>query len=474
MTGTVPPRLFGPRMAVWAYFPFDNRALAEDGTRATWQWAMSQWDRVAQAGHAVRLVIAEQAYSRLDPNAEPGNTRRAEAQARFSACRAAEQLVFGRVYVAGGKLPLGQPGQKFDDPLRPGRQVPGVADQIAAWRGLYPGEIDGIYLDSGPTACTDPAVPGSDPAIPQNYRAYAAAVREPSGYHVFVQAAQYPDGQGWLRDLSAHFLELWEAGVAPYSTRFEAKDACHPGQSGVVPSWWDQDTALRWSRVHIVNDCRDAATMTKMARLAIDTRGAWTIWITRPRQDATLGAVYDTLPPYWTEEVAFFRHYADEEDRVAQDTKDTQDHKREKDESDHKQQKDSKDHKDEPDQKAEKDDKDVPDQQKDQKDTQDNKAAKDKEDVKEDTKDEPELTEKQQKDTKDFKDDPDNAKPLETLKDSEAAFKVIETIGLDVAPAPVETGEPEADRPVGRTFIRPYERPVVGESIVRDPPASEE
>ncbi|MTD55246.1 hypothetical protein [Amycolatopsis pithecellobii] len=466
MTGTVPPRLFGPRMAVWGYFPFDNRVVTADGKRATWEWAMSQWDEVARAGHAVRLVVAEQAYSRLDTNA-----RVADAKARFSACRAAEQLVFGRVYVAGGKLQPGQPGEKFDDPLRPGRQVPGVADQIAAWHTLYGDQIDGIYLDSGPTACTDPSVAGGDPVIPRNYRAYVAAARP---YYVFVQAAQYPDGEGWLRALGAEFLELWEAGVAPYSTKFEAKDACHPGQSGVLPAWWDEDTALRWSRVHVVDDCRDSATMNTMARLAIDRRGAWTVWITRPRRDDTLGAVYDSLPPYWLDEVAFFRRYADDEDRAAKSTKDTQDEKRSKDEGDQKGQKDDKDHKDDPDNKASKDDKDVPDQVKDDKDNKDNKEAKDKEDVKEDTKDEPELTDKQQKDTKDFKDDDDNPKPLETLKDSELAFKVLETVGLDVASAPVERPEAEAGRPLGRTFIRPHERPVVGESIVADPPGSEE
>ncbi len=480
MAGTVPPRLIGPRMAVWASFPFDNRVLDTDGQHADWAWAMQQWDRVAQAGRAVRLVVADQSYSRIDPAVPPGGSRLADLTGRLAACRSVEQLVFGRVYVGGGKLPLGSVGQKFDDPLRPGRQVPGVADQINSWRQST-AELDGIYLDSGPTDCTNPAIPGSEPDIPQNYRAYSGALRS-HNYMAFIQAVQYPDEQGWLQGLDAHFLELWEGGSAPYSTKYQAKDACHPDHDPIVPSWWDPGPSLQWSRVHAINDSRDADGMRKMANLAIDKRGARTIWVTRPRQDTTLGTVFDLLPPYWADEVAFFQRFADQEEAEAKEAKDGKDIP---DQAAAKSSKDSKDGKDDPDQAAKdaKDAKDDPDNAaqaaKDSKDAKDGKddpdnaaqAAKDNKDAK-DGKDDPDqaVTPKQEKDLKDFKDQGD--KPPEFVKDSEVPLKALEAGQQPLSDQDFPAGPAaDDDQPEGtaRTFVRPAERPAVGEQVVADP-----
>jgi hypothetical protein len=461
-------------MAVWGRFPFDNRILSPDGTKATWAWAMAQWDLVAAAGHAVRLVIAGQDYARIDLSVAPGDGHRSEAAAKFSACREAEQLVFGQVYAGGGKLSLGVVGQKFDDPLRPGRQVPGVADQIASWRNLYGSQIDGIYVDSGPTDCTNPAFPASEPGIPANYLDYVSDIRR-HGYLVFLQAAQYPDEQHWLQDRQAEFLELWEAGVAPYSTKYQAKDACHPDQTGTVPTWWDPGPESRWSRVHVINDCRDAETMRKAATLAIDKRGTTTVWITRPRQDPTLGTVYDTLPPYWNDEVAFFKRFADQEDK---DYKDGKDNKDEPDRAqaaakDLKDQKEAKEAQEAKDSKDGKDGKDDPDQA--AKDTKDAKDEPDK--TKEDPKEDEALTEKQETDLKGFKDG--NDKQPEFLKDSEVTNKGLESAGLPAEsrglPADFDA-DPALNAPAvaeGRTFIRPDERPAVGERIVAGPPESQ-
>src|SRR5215212_9929541 len=148
-------------MAVGAYFPFDDRVL-DGGTRADWSWAMAQWDRVAQARQAVRLVIADQAYSRFDPGTDEGQERTVIMQNKFAACRAVEQLVFGYVYGGGGKIPMGDPGEKYQDPLNPDQQVPCVGDQIDAWHELYGDPIDGIYVDSGPRDCTDGDKPGGN------------------------------------------------------------------------------------------------------------------------------------------------------------------------------------------------------------------------------------------------------------------------------------------------------------------------
>jgi hypothetical protein len=481
MTGTVPPRLLGPRMAVWASFPFDNRLLTPAGVsppvRADWTWAMAQWDRVARAGRVVRLVVVDQAYSLIDLDTADGPGRRDQVQAKLNACRDGEQLLFGRVYAGGGKIPLGQLGDRFDDPLRPGHQVPGVFDQIDAWRAHYGRGIDGIYVDSGPTDCTDSSVPGADTTIPGNYASYVAAIRALGlRYRVFVQAAQYPDNQPnspWLRRLGADFLELWEGGISPYTNKFQAADACHPDRPGAVPDWWDPGPTSRWSRVHVINDCRNADAMRTVAgTVAIAARGTATIWITLPRQDPNLGAVYDVLPPYWDDEVAFFDFYVRRDDQALKDAKDGKDVPDQA-------AKDDKDGKDTPDQAAkdDKDGKDTPDQAaKDAKDTKDDKDNKDIPDKPKEDPEETPLTDKQIKDSKDFKDDPDKThdKPVETLKDSEVLFKTLETAGLADPAAGPEAGygaaSPGEDPAQGRTFIRGEERPAVGERIVADPP----
>lgn len=465
MIPTVPPRLVGPRMAVFARFPFDNRTLSDDGTRATWSWAMSQWDRVAQAGGAVRVVVADQIYSRLDEPSNAGVV--AEAVERFVACRNAEQLVFGSVYAGGGKVPLGSLGQKFDDPLRPGRQVPSVADQIATWSRLFPGAIDGIYVDSGPTDCTDPSVPGSQPIIARNYADYVSTIRQLS-YKVCLQTVQFPDNKAWLQVLGADVLELWNGGVAPYSTRFFPIDPCRPGATTTVPAWWDPGVGRRWNRLHVINDCRDVDTMRRVANLAINERGSTTISISRPRQDPTLGAVYDVLPVYWDDQVAFFQAFVRQEEKDAKDAKDGKDEPDgEKQQKDSKDQGDSKNEKDTKDGKDEKDNKeDIDAAQKVDKDNKDGKGAKDEPDSQ---KPEPEgETEKQAKDGKDFKEA--NDKQPEFLKDGpDSALKTLETIGMGLLPDSGADATDDGVLAIGRTFIRPDERPVVGERIVAEP-----
>lgn len=479
---TVPPRLTGPRMAVWGYFPFDGRSVDPSGTHADWTWAMQQWDKVAQAAGAVRLVIADQTYSHLDVGSAAGEAQRSDLRTRFANCRAAEQLVFGRVYAAGGKLPLGVPGSSFDDPLNPGHQRPGVAEQVDAWRRLFGDEIDGIYVDSGPSDCTDPTIAGSVRIIAPNYASYVLAIRQ-QRYKVFLQAVQYPDNQpgvSWLRDLGADFLELWEAGVLSYRSRYQAKDPCRPELNTGPEDWWDPGSGFRWNRVHVITDCRDVATMQSIAQLAVDKRGAWTVWITRSRQDSGLNPAFDTLPPYWDEQIAFFRRFVDAEEQAfkdatdtakeGKDTKDTKDTKDGKDDKDSKESKDSKDVPDDAAAKAEKDTKDGKDdkEDKDSKDTADNPPKDPKED---------DLTEKQEKDLKDFKDQPDEKliHGEEFKKDSENAAKGLESLGLSDRAESPETDEEESDdEPVGRTYITPAERPVVGERVVADPPETEQ
>jgi hypothetical protein len=297
-----------PGMAVAAYFPFDNRDLG-NGTIASWAWAMAQWDRVAAAGCAVRLVVADQSYSDFTP-AQASST--ADTRARFTACRTAGQLVFGYVYAEGGQIPVGPPGTTWTHPTT-GTVYRCVGDQIDAWQRLYGAGIDGIYVDVGPTDCNNQ---GQSPA-PANYRAYVNHIRQ-YGYQVFLLTPLYPDDQPvtapWLRNLGAEYIALWESGQASYrGGGFHAVNYCDPTwpttwPSLGVPAWWDPGPSQHFRRVHIINDVQDAATMRTVAELAIsDQRAAGTVWITKARPDPVLGSVYDQLPPYWDDEVRFFR-----------------------------------------------------------------------------------------------------------------------------------------------------------------------
>jgi hypothetical protein len=453
-------------MAVWAYFPFDGRVVDSAGTKADWAWAMSQWDRVVAAGPVVRLVVVHEDYSRFDISTPTGQTRISDVSSKIGDCLGAGQLVFGRVYVAGGKLPLSSPGGALvNDPLQPGRKVPPVEEQIEAWVFSYgPGELNGIYLDSGPTACTDPNKPFSEPGIRDAYRSYAALVKAAGYDHLFVQASQHPDndpGLPWLRELNPNpaFFEVWEGAMLPYRTQFEAKDPCRPGTSAGVPAWWDPGEDERWSRVHAITDCTDAPKMRSIVDLAIRERGAGTIWVTRSRLLPGLGRVFDVLPSYWEDEVALFRPFveADEQQKGKEEPEKTEPEKTEPEKTEPE--------KTEP-------EKTEPEKTEPEK-TEPEKTEPEKT---EPEKTEPEKTEPEGPTEKELKDeaDKDHAKddkddPPEFLK--EGLFEHLANTDATAGPGDLDVDvEPEAfDEATaggqGRTFIRPEERPEVGRVV---------
>lgn len=479
-----PPRLTGPRMAVQAYFPFDDRLLDDTGAdQATWAWAMGQWARVAGARRAVRLVLAGQSYSEISATTPDGPQRLAEAAAAFTACRAEEQIVCGQVYMAGGKLPAGAPGQVFTDPRDPQRQVLGFEQQIRAWAEAYGNTIDGIYLDAGPRDCTDPTKPGHDPAIRDNYLGAVSSVRD-WGYRVVIDAGRYADNDSspWLDKLGADFVVLWNAGVAPYVNAFQAVDHCSGGALAGVPGWWRRGAPERYRQVHVVSDCLDATTMRNVVALAIsDERASNTVWVTRPRNDPFLGIQYDVLPPYFDEEVALFQYFVDQEEKDATDSKEEADELRRKADADtakERQQKIDDDFKAESDIQRAKDEKD-------EKYDADTKVAKDNKDTPDDAvKAKPEDKEiKEDKDYSDAKNEQDDKpyNPETYLKDSEQGVKTLEAMFGRQRWSP--PGRPPTDvelRLVAleealqlRTFIQPDERPSVGDSVVADPDEEE-
>src|SRR5437667_462671 len=98
------------RMAVAAYIvphpdPNNPGLYLPDwnGQPMDWTWVLQQWDRIAAAGAAVRLVVAEQSYTGLT------GTQLTQIASKLNACRSAGQIVCGYTFGNGGTLPLGPP-----------------------------------------------------------------------------------------------------------------------------------------------------------------------------------------------------------------------------------------------------------------------------------------------------------------------------------------------------------------------------
>jgi hypothetical protein len=329
-----------PRMAVAGYFFFDGKTRG--GIVTDWNWAMSQWDRVAAAKQAVRLVVVEWSYANNMPAtaAGPNQPNAADMKLKLTACRNAGQLVFGYVAGSGGAIPL-NPSQVGGSWFAPraavwpnqlnGQVVPAAAGakgarmslkaQIDTWQATYRGVIDGIYIDEGPVDCLSNAFAGS---VRSNYSDYCAYIRQLQ-YKVFLLGAGYPDNDpaqpGWFQALPWDYVGLWEEDLTAYEQHFGATDYCSSPNFPTIaaPGWWDPANAGnpegRITRVHIINNGVDAEAsanresftevLTRVKNSVVN-RGSGTMWITETLQDPVIGSVYGLLPDYWDDEVALF------------------------------------------------------------------------------------------------------------------------------------------------------------------------
>lgn len=337
------------------FFFFDGKShIPPNGGPAVttdWKWAMSQWDKVAAAKQAVRLVVVDWSYAYGMPATappvcpDPGGCPSAfEMKTKLIACRNAGQLVFGYTAGNGGAIPMKPPtsgppwwwhaprNPVWPNPLT-GAAVPTAENTLGAympfegqvdlWQTTYPGLIDGIYVDEGPTDCLSNQWAAT--SVRTNYAAYCAYIRQ-KGYKAFLLAAGYSDNDPidpqWFQRLTWDYVGVWEAPLRPeYEDRFGATDLCDSPNypTNPAPSWWNTanigDLEKRITRVHIINSGVDAVAsadhqtftqvMTRVKSLAV-SRGAGTVWITETTHDPVLGSVYGFLPDYWDDEVALF------------------------------------------------------------------------------------------------------------------------------------------------------------------------
>ncbi len=358
-----------PKMAVAAFFPTidpANPGIADP----TWNWLQGQWKSIADAGPAVRVVVAAD-WLGFDAGTWPnpstymaiGSAENGRARTMFANCRARGQLVYGYLYGAGGRLALhpSVPGQPVSDPLDPAhvRTYPALADQVDAWLAKYSdgtlpsGElvnsyIDGFFIDVGPTDCTPPTAQGYN-AFSQYIRQYKLRRTLPPGTNflgpllyplgLYLNAAGWPDLAAppppllasWMQKLNPDFIGIWELDHQRYKDpqKYGASDYCAGGGANanllwdpannrpVIPTWWDPGPQSiidllfgrtgRAARAATVTGVSDAATTLQIAQLAV-SRGTYTVWITLGWQDPIRGTVYDRLPPQavWDTQVQFF------------------------------------------------------------------------------------------------------------------------------------------------------------------------
>lgn len=281
-----------PALAVPAYMVEDPGKLDSAGNAMTRAWLFQQWARIAAAGKAVRVVVVEGSVRVLQPGGPTYN----DWVKALDDCRAAGQHVYGYVDAQHGKRPPAD-----------------VANEVQEWKNNFGGHIDGIYLDNGPISC--------DAQVAAYYRTYSQHIRT-LGLRLFILAPQWPDdatdaaGQPdpWLRSLNPDLIQLWEEGVTEYRMKYGALKYCTTQDVEPAPSWWTDTRgwlpggppSFRHAtrRVHVINDCADAATMRQLIPEAL-AKGARTVWITKAGKHPLHGSVYDQLPTYWDEMVAF-------------------------------------------------------------------------------------------------------------------------------------------------------------------------
>lgn len=101
------------KIAVSAYMGPHPGVLDWNGQPMDWAWVLRQWDRIAAAKKAVRVVVVDDSYNGLT------GTQLNEIAGKLNACHRAGQLVCGYVFGSGGAIPLGPTGSWWTVPRGP-------------------------------------------------------------------------------------------------------------------------------------------------------------------------------------------------------------------------------------------------------------------------------------------------------------------------------------------------------------------
>jgi hypothetical protein len=228
----------------------------------------ADWSRlIATDSGAVGMVVA-------NPASGPGGAADPAWRDVMARARASGKTVLG--YVDTGYL--GRTGL----PTRAGATLPTewraqIGQDVDRWYELYPGLVDGIFLDQGDTSC------GPDDAVAAAYRAIDRAVKQahPGAMTVLNPGAAVPR----CFEDTADVLLTFEDGLGAYD------DAAFTGLD-----WTPADPAKLWHVIHGVPGDRVASVVATARR-----RGAGWVYVTDDVPDNP----YDTLPPepYWRAQV---------------------------------------------------------------------------------------------------------------------------------------------------------------------------
>ncbi len=227
----------------------------------TW-WAGSPWDQLNAA--AARIPVE----AIMNPASGPG-----------TAANSDYQVAVGQLHAAGGKVigyvPTGYGARSTDAILAD------VANYVA-WYG-----VDGIFLDEM-----------GNQSGPLDYGALYAAIKATggAGLHVVGNPGD-PFANAEALSTAADTLVIFEGpdtNPDPNGANFQSYP--NRGPYAGLTEWW-----LGSDRSHIANLVYDAATPCAMLGAAIKAvgYGAGYIYITSDQ----LPNPWDTLPPYWDEEV---------------------------------------------------------------------------------------------------------------------------------------------------------------------------
>ena len=203
------------------------------------------WDRMAAAGRKIGTVI-------MNPASGPGNAIDQNYVAAVAKVRAAGIRVIGYVHTSYGA-----------------RDMATMKAEVDAYKSRY--KVDGIFFDEA-----------SDQAsrVPY-YQELANYVRSTTGTYVMLNPGVYPN-EGYIAIADSHMV---------FENFYSVYLSSNP------PSYVTKYPASKF--VHLAHETQDAAQMANGFVLA-KQRNAGQVFFTSD----TLPNPYDTLPPYWDQEVA--------------------------------------------------------------------------------------------------------------------------------------------------------------------------
>jgi hypothetical protein len=290
-----PPQL----LVVPAFFGLTEHS---DPSKAT------DWVRIQNAGEWVRSVVALgdsggfQAAP-LDTDCAPAGSggEWRDAKAQFTANHQVGQSVFGYVNTQFATADYTV-------------TTSAISVQLNAWQTMYPTQIQGMFLDNGPSFAQSPK---SDQDFRNYYIKLYSNLSSPAfnaglGWQVMLNASGFPGqnsstgqfGDGWILSApAADSAVVFEQPRAVFDSEY---GALVPGGNRIAaPAWWTSNSAYFSSTAHIVSE----ATQYDVPHVADQSKalGASLLYTFDGNSQAGGGKGYDHVSCYFEESVTYLQ-----------------------------------------------------------------------------------------------------------------------------------------------------------------------